>query len=193
MNAIFLDIETTGLDTKIHRPLDIAFKVLDLHTHELKSSYQSLVKWPQEVWEARDLNSIEINGYTWDDVCRGNEPESIRKAIEQIFEETHIQRGQAVFICQNPSFDRAFFNQLIPVYSQEKLNWPYHWLDLASMYWTKQLQKALRDKKSLPQRMNLSKNAIALASGLPVEASPHRAINGVDHLIQCYLTVLYEL
>lgn len=193
MNAIFLDIETTGLDTKIHRPLDIAFKVLDAHTHELKSSYQSLVKWPQEVWEARDLNSIEINGYTWEDVCKGNEPESIRESIEKIFEETHIQRGQAVFICQNPSFDRAFFNQLIPVYSQEKLNWPYHWLDLASMYWTKQLQKTLRDKKILPEKMNLSKNAIAVASGLPVETSPHRAINGVNHLIQCYLTVLYDL
>ena len=28
MEAIFLDIETTGLDSKVHRPIDVAFKML---------------------------------------------------------------------------------------------------------------------------------------------------------------------
>lgn len=193
MDAIFLDIETTGLDAQVHRPIDVAFKVLDAHTHEIKGAFQSLVKWPQEVWEARDPNSTEINGYTWSDVSSGLGPEEVSRLIKEEFSRVGIMRGKAVFICQNPSFDRAFFNQLVPVYTQEKLNWPYHWLDFASMFWALQIQRAIEQKLPLPERMSLSKNSIAAASGLPTESMPHRAINGVNHLIQCYLTVLYHL
>lgn len=193
MKIIFLDTETTGLDTRIHRPIDIAFKILDANTHEVNDTFQSLVQWPKEIWDDRDLTSIEINGYTWEDICRGREVEQIREEIIQKFHDLSILRGEAVFICQNPSFDRSFFNHLVPVYTQEKLNWPYHWLDFASMYWTKLVQNTLTHQQKLPEKMSLSKDSIALAVGLPRESNPHRAINGVEHLIQCYLTVLYNL
>lgn len=193
MDTIFLDIETTGLDAQIHRPIDIAFKILDANTHEVKASFQSLIKWPEEVWKARDPTSIEINGYTWQEVSSGKEPEEVGRLIKEVFSRVPIVRGQAVFICQNPSFDRVFFNQLIPVYTQEKLNWPYHWLDFASMYWAKLVQQSMDKKQPLPEKMSLSKNSIAQIAGLSCESSPHRAMNGVDHLIQCYFTVLYNL
>lgn len=193
MDAIFLDIETTGLDAQVHRPIDIAFKILDVNTHELKSSFQSVVKWPQDVWAARDPTSTEINGFTWEDVCTGLDPEEVSRLIKEEFLRVSIVRGRAVFICQNPSFDRAFFSQLVPVYTQEKLNWPYHWLDFASMYWAKQIQKSIERKQPFPEKISLSKNSIAQVSGLSTEITPHRAINGVNHLIQCYLTVLYNL
>ena len=141
MDAIFLDIETTGLDSKVHRPIEIAFKVLDAGTHELKSSFQRIVKWPQEHWEARDPVSTEINGFTWEEVSAGLDPEEVGRLIKEEFTRLRIIRGEAVFICQNPSFDRAFFSHLVPVYTQEKLNWPYHWLDFASMYWSIQNSK----------------------------------------------------
>lgn len=193
MKAIFLDIETTGLDARVHRPIDVAFKILDVTTHEEIGRFQSLIKWPKEVWEARDPVSTEINGYTWEDVEQGIVAEEAGELIKQEFARAGIERGKAMFLCQNPSFDRAYFNQLVPVYTQEKLNWPYHWLDFASMYWAKQVQQSLDRKKPLPEKISLSKNSIAQASGLPPEGSPHRAINGVNHLIQCYLTVLYNL
>ncbi len=193
MDTIFLDIETTGLDSKIHRPIDIAFKILDANTHEIKGSFQSLIKWPKEVWDTRDLASIEINGYTWENVCAGLDSDEVSKRIKEEFARIPIIRGKAVFICQNPSFDRAFFSQLIPIYTQEKLNWPYHWLDFASMYWAKTVQKSMETKQMLPEKISLSKNSIAQSSGLPAELTPHKARNGVDHLIQCYLTVLYNL
>lgn len=193
MHTIFLDIETTGLDSKIHRPIEIAFKVLDANTHELKSSFQQIVKWPKEDWEKRDPSSTLINGFTWDEISLGLEADEVGLLIKEEFARLSILRGEAVFICQNPSFDRAFFSHLVPVYTQEKLNWPYHWLDFASMYWALQIQNKMKQNAPLPEQMSLSKNSIALSSGLPAESSPHRAMNGVNHLIQCYLAVLYHL
>ena len=148
MLAIFLDIETTGLDPKIHQPIDIAFKVIDPSTGEVKGDYQSIVKQSQERWDERDPISIEINGYTWEEVQSGKEPDVIAKEIIEQFTEFKVQRGKAVFICQNPAFDRGFFTHIIDVYTQENLNWPYHWLDFASMYWA-YLSLDLKERKIL--------------------------------------------
>jgi oligoribonuclease len=192
MRSIFLDSETTGLDPQKHRVIDIAFKIIDVSTGELIASYQSIVKQPYEDWEKHDPISVQINGYTWEKIVTGKTPEVVSQEIIKIFTEAGIQRGKAFFICQNPAFDRGFFTQLIDVYTQEKLNWPYHWLDLASMYWALLVQKHHQGNIRLPETMNLSKNEIAKACNLPPEVEPHLAINGVDHLIQCYSAVLGE-
>jgi oligoribonuclease len=189
MRAIFLDIETTGLDASKHHALDIAFKIIDISTRETKISWQSIVKHPQEVWEARDPKSIQINEFTWDQMQTGKEPAEVSKQIISIFSSLCIERGNAVFICQNPSFDRGFFSQLIDVYTQEKLNWPYHWLDFASMYWAILVQKHKQEGTPFPELLNLSKNEIAKYYHLPPENTPHRAMQGVEHLIQCYETL----
>ena len=44
MLAIFLDIEATGLDPQRHSPIDIALKIIDTSTGEVKGSYQSIIK-----------------------------------------------------------------------------------------------------------------------------------------------------
>ena len=38
--------------------------------------------------------------------------------------------------------------------------------------------------------MNLSKNSIAQQFQLPIEEMPHSALNGVNHLLLCYRTVV---
>jgi oligoribonuclease len=43
--------------------------------------------------------------------------------------------------------------------------------------------------KKLPNAINLSKNAIGKRFGIPEESQPHRAMNGVEHLIRCYQAV----
>jgi len=192
MLAIFLDMETTGLDPQKHRAIDLAFKIINLSGGCLVKEFQSLIRQPEEAWELRDPSSIEINGYTWDEILKGEDPLSVGVSIINTFNEAGVQRGKAVFICQNPGFDRAFFNQLVDVYTQERLNWPYHWLDFASMYWAFLLNKHHNMHTSFPESINLSKNEIAKAFNLPPEATPHRAINGVNHLIQCYQVVLGE-
>jgi DNA polymerase-3 subunit epsilon/oligoribonuclease len=64
--------------------------------------------------------------------------------------------------------------------------WPYHWLDLASMYWALEIKKSQNLEYSLPDEILLSKDNIAKSLGLEQEAKPHRAMHGVDHLLLCY-------
>lgn len=189
MLAIFLDLEATGLDCLKHAIIDIAFKIVDLSSNKICATYQNVVKQPIEVWMQNDPQSLEVNGYTIDQIDNGKWPDQIKKEIIAIFTEFGIERGRAVFICQNPGFDRSFFNQLIDTYTQEKLNWPYHWLDLASMFWTVRMQNWISMGQTPPNMLSLSKDSIASYYQLPPESMPHRAINGVEHLITCYQAV----
>lgn len=190
MLAIFLDMETTGLDQSRHHAIDVALIIIDVTTGENKGSYRSLIKQPLAVWDGHDPVSIEINGYTFDEISRGKDKKIVGLEIINLFQSVGIERGSSVFICQNPGFDRGFFTQLIDVYTQERLNWPYHWLDLASMYWANVATDCLKQNKPFPKQLSLSKNSIAENYGLPDEEMPHRAMNGVNHLIACYKAVL---
>ena len=190
MLAIFLDIETTGLNPLYHRVLEIAFKIVDLGTGNEVESYHSIVKQPLSIWEKRDPVSTEINGFTYEKMEGGKDESLIKNEIIHCFEKLKIQRGKAVYICQNPAFDRSFFNQLVDILEQEKYLWPYHWLDLASMYWALKVQTHQKLNLPFPTTLNLSKNSIAIEYGLPMESTPHTAINGVNHLIACYKKVL---
>jgi DNA polymerase-3 subunit epsilon/oligoribonuclease len=190
MRAIFLDIESTGLDPIRHRVIDIAFKIVDVTTGFYIMSYHSLVKPTEEAWERRDLISMDINGFNWDQVSQGKDALTVGKEIITLFTDLQIERGKAVFICQNPGFDRSFFNQLVEVYTQEGLNWPYHWLDLASMFWGVLVEKSKKNGDRFPEQIVISKNEIARHYNLPPEMQPHRAMKGVEHLIQCYEAVL---
>jgi oligoribonuclease len=189
MQAIFLDIETTGLDPYQHRPIDLAFKVLDLKSGALLATYRQIINLSYEVWERHDPVSIQINGYSFEEISTGKNSVDVSKDVINILTDLGVERGKTVFICQNPAFDRAFFDHIVPVYTQEKLNWPYHWLDLASMYWAFYLKDLHLQGLPIPDRLNLSKNEIGKRYGIPPEEGPHRAMNGVDHLIQCYNAV----
>lgn len=190
MLVIFLDIETTGLDVSVHHPIDIAFKIVEASTGETKAAYQSVIKPTSVEWNARDLNSMAINGYTSEEVQQGKDLHTVANEIIESFCHQNIARGKSLFICQNPGFDRAFFAKIIDVYSQDKLKWPYHWLDLASMHWALFSQKLKEEKKPFPFEMNFSKNSIAEYFSLPIEETPHKAINGVNHLLLCYKAVV---
>lgn len=190
MLGIFLDSETNGLNFQRHRILEIAFVIVDVLNGEIKARFNSLVSVTPEEWLRSDPESLKINGFTWEEVVGGATPQTVGTQIQDIFAKNQIRRGEAVFICQNPSFDRAFFSQLVDVDLQEKLSWPYHWLDLASMYWTESIKKRELGGKQFPWETGLSKDRIAIANGLPCEKSPHRAMNGAEHLLLCYKSVV---
>lgn len=186
MLAVFLDIETTGLDPARHKAIDIAMQAVDLSTLQKKGQYRSVIRHPQEVWTLRDPSSTLINGFTWNDVLSGNEPLQVKEEIIAFFKDHEIVRGHAIFICQNPAFDRSFFSQIVDITTQESLQWPYHWLDLASMYFALKVQDSIEQGKSFPENITLSKNKIAEGFNLPPEGQPHKALGGVSHLIECY-------
>ncbi|MCP5506579.1 MAG: 3'-5' exonuclease [Chlamydiales bacterium] len=186
MLGIFLDSETNGLNVRKHRMIELAYKILNVETGETLESYETLLQIPYEEWKKSDPLSLEVNGFAWHDLKDGKTPSQVAEEVKLSFKRCGIKRGEAVFICQNPSFDRAFFSQIIDADAQEKLNWPYHWLDLASMYWGKCLSEGTVN----PWETGISKNKIAAALGLPPEADPHKAMNGVNHLILCYEAVI---
>lgn len=190
MLGIFLDQETTGLDSKKHVVLQIAFRIVSLNTGQIVDSFEAVVIPESAAWEARDAASMAVNGLTWGAIKDGESEEDVRKAIIEVFIKNEIVRGKAVFICQNPSFDRTFFSQLIDPQRQEKLQLPYHWLDLASMYWALRVKTIIETKTALPEKLVLSKDSIAQTLNLPPEQRPHRAMQGVDHLLLCYRHVV---
>lgn len=185
MLLIFLDTETTGLNPDRHRTIEIAYKILDTASNRFLLSYETIVRQPLEVWAAADPESLKVNGFEWEQILEGKSERVVASEIMNDFNRLELGKKGGVFLCQNPSFDRVFFTQLIPTDLQTQSGWPYHWLDLASMYWSIQLSQ----DPDFPQKIkesDLSKNKIAERYGLSREASPHRAMNGVNHLFECY-------
>jgi DNA polymerase-3 subunit epsilon/oligoribonuclease len=188
--GIFLDTEANGLNYKKHKLIEIAFRILDLETGEEKDRYESVIFQSFDDWQLSDMDSLQINGFTWEEVSYGKKSDAIAEDVQQIFARNKIKRGEAVFICQNPSFDRAFFAQIIDPDIQERLLWPYHWLDLASMFFAESMKKAKNEQGGMPWEIGFSKDKIAIAYSLVGEEKPHRAMNGVNHLILCYEAVV---
>lgn len=189
--GIFLDTETNGLNILKHKTIEIAFKILDISTGALVDSYHSVIAISSEDWERSDPESLGVNGFSWHEVStHGIAPSEAALTITECFARNKIKRGEAVFICQNPSFDRAFFAQLIDPDTQERFLWPYHWLDLASMFWVEAIRKNKNKEGPPPWETGLSKDTIASVFRLSSEQKPHRAMNGVDHLILCYKAVV---
>lgn len=189
MIGIFLDIESNGLNVFKHRCLEIAIKLISLENHNELGSYSSIVGQPESVWEKSDPNSLKVNGFTFEMLHEGKSESEVSSEIIRLFDKHQIDRKNAVYICQNPSFDRSFFAQLIDPELQEQKLWPYHWLDLASMFWALSLKGSL-DSSPLPWEVGISKNKIASYLELDEEKTPHRAMQGVDHLIECYNALL---
>lgn len=191
--AIFIDIESNGLDPSLHRCLEVALRVMDVQSGEEKSAYSSLIKQDAAVWARSDLVSLGINEFTWEQVQQGKSEREVREEIVATFTALGIHRSNAFFLAQNPSFDRAFFSQLISISEQDRYQWPYHWLDFASMYWAlhvKQARNQAEHKVGKAACLSLSKDTIAAQFGLPPEQKPHRAMRGVEHLITCYAHVV---
>lgn len=185
MYLIFLDTETTGLNPEKHRMIEIAYRVVDSITGRKVLGYEAIIAQSMEVWANADPRSLEINRFTWEEILEGKTERAIAAEIVNDFNRLELGRRGGVFICQNPSFDRAFFLQLIDADLQQNLRWPYHWLDLASMFWTTQITKDSRLLMEM-QEKDLSKDAIAAFYGIEAEKQPHRAMNGVNHLLTCY-------
>jgi len=188
--GVFLDTETNGLNAFKHRVLEIAFKIVDLKSGEIKESYQTIIHQPDEIWKMSDPSSLKVNGFTYEKLLKGIRADLAATEITKILQRNNIRRGEAVFICQNPSFDRIFFSQLIDPDIQESLNWPYHWLDLASMYWAVSMRRGKENPQYFPWVTGFSKDRIATVYHLPGEQQPHQAMNGVDHLLLCYEKVI---
>lgn len=194
MKGIFIDIETNGLDSYNNVPLEICVSIYELHNMVCITEYQSMLFCSERTWIMdSDPKALLINGITFEEVKDAKTYNEVCEDLTEIFLSHEIDKTNSVFICQNPSFDRGFFNHIMPVDIQQELELPYHWLDLASMYWARTIDvNKPVNGHNLPGLVRLSKDAIASYLGIPFEIKPHRATNGVHHLIECYQALMYN-
>lgn len=181
MKIVFMDIETTGLDFDIHVALEIAIVIVDYSNNESRSEYVSCITCDAEDWKRSDLEAFRVNGFNPECLWSGKKCHEVGKEVEIFLIENGVVKDKAFFMCQNPSFDRPFFLQLMSQERMRELNMPYHWLDLASMFWIKYVSSF-----SVDEVHSLSKDSIARYLDIDPESYPHIAINGVNHLIKCY-------
>jgi oligoribonuclease len=184
MIGIFLDTEANGLDFNKHSVIEISFILMELLTGKIIERYTSLVKISEEEWSRSSKTSLSFTGIKFDDLKSGKDRSEIREDILTIFKKHKISRKNSFYIGQNPSFDRVLFSSIISVSEQDSLNWPYLWLDLASMFFAKQANH------ENVNHLELSKDKIAKFYNLAPEEKPHRALRGVEHLIECYKAVV---
>jgi oligoribonuclease len=196
VKAVFVDIETTGLDFNKHVPLDIGVVVADLNDLSCVQAYTSCITAYPNDWVLADKEALEVNGFTKENHYQLTKNiDVVAQELEQFLVDNGVVKGKALFICQNPSFDRPFFVQIISQKRMNELRMPYHWLDLASMYWIKFYGCCTPIPTpdciviGLDYEVSLSKDSIARHLGLKEEAKPHKALNGAMHLMQCYMAL----
>lgn len=182
---IALDTETTGLDHRKNDPIEIAIRIIGCSTGRDYGSCSAVIKLDKEAWSRAHPKALEVNNFSWEEVQeKGESIEGVAKRIQTLISGLGLSERNAKFICQNSSFDRNFFDKIIDPEAQFKARMPYHWLSLESMYHTQRLA-AMRPGTEV-NATSYSKDAIAKALGLPEEEKPHRAMNGVDHLLLIY-------
>ena len=165
MLGVFLDTETNGLDWSKHIILEISFIIKNLLTGKEIASYTSMIKPDPLKWKESDPSSLSFTQLNFELLTNmGKNKTTVQREIENIFKKNNIKTKTSVFICQNPSFDRSFFSQLINSKDQKEMNLPYHWLDLASMYWVERISA-----NNISEEISVSKDSIALYYKLPKE------------------------
>lgn len=197
---IFLDTETSGLSPDTSHVLQIAFKIVNALTGEEIGYFENVVKLPDaafeywkskpDKWEQENARALQTNGFNWEKMAAGSSPAHVAERICSLLQKLGVNKNNAQFYCQNPSFDRAFFEKLVLDKQREDANIPYHWFDLASADHLLQMHMIRESGIRPTKRISYSKDAIAERHGLSPEEKPHEAMNGVNHLIECYKKVV---
>lgn len=182
LTPVFVDIETTGLDHRIHTILEIAVIVGD-------NEFTSCMSCDANDWKYADKDALEINGFNPECLWNGKTRYEVKCELEKFLISNKVRNSHAFFMCANPCFDRPFFMDLIDAERMKEMDLPYHWLYLASMFWIK--YQGIFHLHSHQENL-LSKDKIAMFHQLEPEAKPHRALQGAKHLKQCYEALLME-
>lgn len=185
---IFIDIESNGLHLLRHVPLQIALTLVCAKSGTAIESYNSFLSCSKEEWQQSSLESLKIHGLTFEDIQNAPSRQEVCEVVLSFFKRHKLSRHNAAFIGQNSSFDRALFAKIVDPDLQEKLYFPYYWLEMASMHWAR--HHLLQENSPPVWQIGFSKNRIAKHHCLDLEPYPHKAENGVSHLIECYNKVI---
>lgn len=167
MKIALIDLETTGLDNKIHEIIELGFIVFDSDTCEIKHKFNFKIK-PEHI-ETASIEALKINGY---DIEEWNNAITINQALIFLTKATQ----DCTFMSHNVTFDWGFIDEAFK--KQDIKNpYPYHKLDLLSMAFIKIPHSKVK---------SWSLKTIATYLGVELEPKIHRAINGAECAYQCY-------
>ena len=161
MKISIIDLETTGLDPKIHEIIEIGCIVFDSETFAVESILDVKVKplFP----EIGDLQAYKVNGYNKKE-WKGAIP--LKRALKQLASITK----ETTFCAHNMIFDWSFLQEACDEHDVE-LTFSHRKLDLYSIAWAK-LNKTNLQKFSLK----------SICEYLDIQPEPdiHRAVNGAS-------------
>lgn len=163
----FTDIETTGLDFRIHEIVEIGLVVVKPDTLDITKTFEAKVK-PEHIGTASQ-QALKINGYNEQDWANAV---ILKEAMEQYAENSK----DAVFCAHNVTFDWGFVDEAFKKTGVKDLM-DYHRKDLFTIAHEKLMNSGL-------EKFNLSE----LCSFLDIipEPSIHRGINGAMKALEVY-------
>lgn len=125
---VFVDLETTGLDSRCHGILEIGALFCDKEG-QLTSTYSSDVN---PGWVDIDDRALEVNGFTDERIQQGTDLTTVLTEFNSRVE------GQALLAGWNIPFDEGFLRE---AYRNCGMMWPfdYHTLDVWSLFQTLKL------------------------------------------------------
>ena len=153
------DLETTGIDFKMHEIIEIGLILIDQHSFEILDSLDLKVR-PEHI-ETASEDALKLNGYN---ASEWKNSINLKEAMEIYSHKTSC----ALFCSHNVTFDWSFINEAFGITGVEN-KMDYHRLDVFTMSWM-----LLRE----PNIAGFSLDSISLSLGLETEPIPHRAING---------------
>lgn len=154
---IITDVETTGLNPRVHEIIDIGAIKVNQALRELDRF--SLKVAPKDIKNAQ-AKALEINGYNpveWKDAVSSYEAAVRFAAFAR----------DGILCAWNITFEHSFLSEMMD-YLIEDLD--RHRIDIPSIVWY-----------AYPDLEKLSLDAVAQSIGLPPEPKPHRGITGAQY------------
>jgi DNA polymerase III alpha subunit (gram-positive type) len=170
-NIVICDVETTGLDFKIHEIIELGAFVVNQSTLEVTDTIDFKIK-PTNIQTA-SKRAMEVNGYSEDLWQDAEELKTVMKVLS-------VKAKGAIFCSQNICFDHGFVKEAF-----EKTgvvdHMDYHRIDLFTLSWL-----TLRNTEL--QYFNLK--AVSEFLKCVAEPEPHCAINGAWNAYEVFTKLM---
>ena len=127
---VFVDIETTGLDARIHEIIEIAFvRVTQTWASNQKPIFEKMFEWSAKIkpehLDVADPVALRINGYV---ASEWTESIPLEQALTEFSEKT----AGAIMVAHNVAFDAEFLDEKFAKFGIKNMM-HYHRLDTLSL------------------------------------------------------------
>lgn len=173
LDLCFLDTETTGPRFGHHEIIDVAAVRTTPDGGTIRGTWHKRIRprHPERITDfARKHNGFEVS--EWD-----REPLS----SNELWEDFARFAKDAVPVCHNPAFDRAFVELEASHQGVQVLGLDYHWIGTESLAW-------VLYRRGDVKRINLE--ALLESFELDPEPRPHTALKGAQSCRLAYLVLM---